>query len=312
MQDDRFRNICIEKQERYLKCANGRNIYIYGAGVGGKILFEVLQAKNIPIAGFIDRKVNDGMKCFCGRQVTTIDNLTCENDYILVAVMNFDMSIVKVCLDHGFRGKDFFVIMENEDYTSEDIMYRGCWVGRYTYGHEFLLADFPIAERIGRFCSINGTARIVANHPISMVSSNTFFYKMDGVKWELFDDVYEVCSRYRNEKSGYMWYNPESNLPVVIGNDVWIGANVVIMPGVHIGNGAIIGAGAVVTKDVDDYAVVGGVPAKLIRYRFPKDKIMMFQKIQWWNWEMDKIIDEMEAFYDPETFLDKFYRSKNE
>ena len=73
---------------------------------------------------------------------------------------------------------------------------------------------------------------------------------------------------------------PQKSAPI-IGDDVWIGTNVVILPGVHIGQGAIIGAGAVVTKDVPPYACVGGVPAKLLKYRFPKETIEKLLKINW-------------------------------
>lgn len=108
------------------------------------------------------------------------------------------------------------------------------------------------------------------------------------------------------ELDSYLYRRESFNELVTIGNDVWIGANVVILQGVHIGDGAIIAAGAVVTKDVDDYAIVGGVPAKLIRYRFSERQIKAFKEIQWWNWNMDKIQENMELFYRPEDFLKKF------
>ena len=77
----------------------------------------------------------------------------------------------------------------------------------------------------------------------------------------------------------------------------------IILPGVHIGDGAVIAAGAVVTKDVDDYAIVGGVPAKVIRYRFIEKDILKFREIQWLNWDIEKIMDNLELFYQPEKFL---------
>lgn len=73
---------------------------------------------------------------------------------------------------------------------------------------------------------------------------------------------------------------------IKIGHDVWIGARVLITRGVHIGNGAIIAGGAVVTKDVPAYAIVGGVPARILRYRFPEEIIERFQKLKWWNYNV--------------------------
>lgn len=77
----------------------------------------------------------------------------------------------------------------------------------------------------------------------------------------------------------------------VIGNDVWIGYNATIMPGIHIGDGAIIATNAVVTKDVPSYSIVGGTPAKLIRYRFDEEKIDILNTLKWWEWDIEKITE---------------------
>ena len=81
----------------------------------------------------------------------------------------------------------------------------------------------------------------------------------------------------------------------IVGNDVWIGQNVTVMPGVHIGDGAIIAANSVITKDVPAYCVVGGNPSKIIRKRFDDTLIDYMLKLKWWNWDSDKIFRNMDA-----------------
>jgi acetyltransferase-like isoleucine patch superfamily enzyme len=84
--------------------------------------------------------------------------------------------------------------------------------------------------------------------------------------------------------------------PITIGHDVWIGRRAMIMSGVTIGNGAVIGAGAVVTRDVAPYSIVGGVPAKLIRFRFEQPTIDALQRIRWWDWPDDDIRSRVDLF----------------
>lgn len=81
----------------------------------------------------------------------------------------------------------------------------------------------------------------------------------------------------------------------IIGNDIWIGYNVTFMPGVRVGDGAIIGTNSLVTRNIGPYEIWGGNPAKLIRKRFPDDVIEVLLKIQWWNWPIDKIVDNVDT-----------------
>lgn len=86
------------------------------------------------------------------------------------------------------------------------------------------------------------------------------------------------------------------NKLVTIGNDVWIGTRVIIMGGVKIGNGAVIGAGAIVTKDVPDYAIAVGVPAKVVKYRFSPDIIEKLLELQWWNLSEEELKENIKEF----------------
>ena len=163
-------------------------------------------------------------------------------------------------------------------------------VGDYTIYNDFIadpllfeknnvLYHYPIHREkliIGKFCSIACGTKFLfncANHTLKSLSTYTFplFYE----EWEL-------------EKSNITtaWDNKGN---IVIGNDVWIGYEAVIMAGVHIGDGAIIAARAVVTKDVPPYTIVGGTPAKEIRKRFDAEVIQQLLILKWWNWSSDKI-----------------------
>lgn len=93
---------------------------------------------------------------------------------------------------------------------------------------------------------------------------------------------------------------------ISIGNDVFIGANVTVLDGVTIGDGAIIGAGAVVSKDIPDYAIAVGNPIKIIRYRFNESQISALKRIQWWNFEEDKLQDIEKMFFDIDEFIKKY------
>lgn len=128
--------------------------------------------------------------------------------------------------------------------------------------------------KIGRYCAIARDVRVVSTtHPTSkFVSISPVFFSTIG-----------QCGFSFVSKQKYMEQKYIDGFCAIIGNDVWIGEGALIMGGIRIGNGAIIAARAVVTKDVPDYAIVGGVPARVIRYRFDKDKIDFLKQFEWWN-----------------------------
>ena len=145
------------------------------------------------------------------------------------------------------------------DFVSDPLLFeRNNVLYHYPINHERLI--------IGKFCSI-------ANHTLKSLSTYTFplFYE----DWDL--EKSDVATAWDNKGD------------IVVGNDVWIGYEAVIMAGVHIGNGAIIAARAVVTKDVLPYTIVGGVPARPIRKRFDEEVIRKLETLKWWDWSAEKI-----------------------
>jgi virginiamycin A acetyltransferase len=167
-------------------------------------------------------------------------------------------------------------------------------VGDYTYYADFTDAtnfernvlyhfDF-IGDKliIGNFCAIASGVKFImngANHETAPISTFPFAVFRNG--WEKIIDQENLIGKFPNKGN------------IVIGNDVWIGYEAVIMPGVKIGNGAIIAAKSVVTKDVPDYAVVGGNPARLIRKRYNDDQVARLNKIAWWLWSAEKITNNL-------------------
>ena len=155
------------------------------------------------------------------------------------------------------------------DFVSDPLLFeRNNVLYHYPINHERLI--------IGKFCSIACGAKFLfncANHTLKSLSTYTFplFYE----DWNL--EKSDVVTTWDNKGD------------IVIGNDVWIGYEAVIMAGVHIGNGAIIAARAVVTKDVPPYTIVGGVPARPIRKRFDEEVIRKLEMLKWWDWSAEKI-----------------------
>lgn len=152
---------------------------------------------------------------------------------------------------------------------------------------------------IGRYCSIACNVHVIqGNHPISeWVSTHPSFYSVSGQSGIIFAD---------HDKYDEYIYADDSGHEALIGNDVWIGYGATILSGVCIGDGAVIAAGAVVTESVPPYAVVGGVPAKVIRYRFREDEIEFLNRFKWWDKDTKWIRENSGSFDNIKSFMESF------
>ena len=176
-----------------------------------------------------------------------------------------------------------------------------CKIGNHTVIHpgiclsNAIIGDYTYVRSsisnttIGKFCSIGPFCRIgCGEHPSKKIVSTfpAFYSKNSGCKISFSkENLFEEYER------------------IEIGNDVWIGTDSIILDGVKIEDGAIIGAGAVVTKNVDDYAIIGGVPAKLIRYRFEKQQIDFLKSFKWWDKDIKWIEKNHESFINIYDFI---------
>lgn len=160
------------------------------------------------------------------------------------------------------------------------LKYHDVEIGMYSYGSCFEPGCIGAHTKIGRYCSFAGGAyRFNGNHAMRFRSMHPYFY---------------------NAAFGYVEKELISRTELVIGNDVWVGQNAIIVPGVRkIGDGVVIGAGAVVTKDVPDFAVVSGNPAKVMKYRFSKETQDEIKASKWWDKDIEELQKDIDEFTRP-------------
>jgi lipopolysaccharide transport system ATP-binding protein len=198
---------------------------------------------------------------------------------------------------------DMITFFIRTDFSFERITKRVPWfvsgkniqIGEFTYGTPkvwMYVRKGKYRLVIGKFCSIGQHVQILVdvNHRTDWISAYPFG-----------DLIYGLA---RNPE------HPSGKGDMAIGNDVWIGNDVLIVPGVQIGDGAVIAAGSVVTKNVSDYEVVGGNPARHIRNRFTDQQISELKSIKWWDWPLDKIKANYQLLQSPniDEFIEKFRR----
>ncbi len=156
--------------------------------------------------------------------------------------------------------------------------------------HSYVNSNSRIRDtRIGKFCSIASEVKIVlGSHPMNLISTHPAFYSNN-----------KAFKTFSTETQFQEYF------PVEIGNDVWIGEEVMIPGGIKIGDGAVIASRSVVTKDVMPYSVVGGVPAKHIKYRFTIKEIELLLKFKWWDKDEEWLENNFKLFNNPELFINR-------
>ncbi len=195
----------------------------------------------------------------------------------------------KAYLNHKTKFEDHCKI-------GEKTLIAGAKIGRGTY--ILPLGNFTNAW-IGRFCSIGRNVRIIDGfHPVhEWISTHPAFYSPNK------QSGFTFCKKSLFEE--HRLFDKEKNISILIGHDVWIGNNVSLFSGIKIGNGAVIAAGAVVTKDVEPYSIVGGVPAKKIGIRFEKNISDYIESTRWWNWPMNVLRNKALLFSNVEKFINE-------
>ena len=194
-------------------------------------------------------------------------------------------------------------VIDKTALVRESVFGRYTEVGARTKVVETSMGDYSyivndgdvIYTTIGKFCSIAAQVRInPGNHPMWRASQSHFSYR--------------ASAYFEGENDEASFFDWRRSHHVKIGHDVWIGHGVTVLAGVTVGDGAVLAAGAVVARDVAPYTIMGGVPARMIKERFPREIAARLQAIAWWDWPFETIMARLESFQseDMEAFCARF------
>ncbi len=198
-------------------------------------------------------------------------------------------------LVHSKKLQDAFddSVINDSIISSKAKLYKPCLIGQASIGdYSYVSLNSRITQTtIGKFCSIGPNFLCGWGiHPTDGISTSPMFYSLMNQHGVTLSSTNKLEERKR----------------IIIGNDVFLGANVTVLDGVTIGDGAVIGAGAVVSKDIPPYAIAVGCPIKIMRFRMNENQIEAMSRIKWWNFDEERLKDVEKMFFDIDGFIKKY------
>lgn len=291
-----------------------KKLFLYGCGKTGVSWLEKIGAENV--YGFIDSDTAKVGTVVCGKRVYSVKDssaleksaaifITASRGYKFEIYRNLKRkNLDKLVVGYPLLNQNVYLhwdtyVGPDTEFEGRNAVQQGAQLDNCVVGFASYVSAYSMLYNtcIGRYTSIGPNVRIVSGqHPTrKFVSTHPIFYSTQQTirKSYVSENLYE---EYRHTKN---------NWTVEIGNDVWIGDGVTVMEGVSIADGTIVAAGANVVKDTEPYSIVGGNPARLIRYRFDREDIDLLEEVQWWN-KGEKWIDEHAEYFDD---IEKYKRN---